>query len=247
MKKRITIAALLVAGTAFANAEGINPTSYDVTFGDNGTSDLTSQRSHIVFNGDNSSLDSWLLEFTITKFGTGGNTPVFATNFGTAGGSNERYGLSVYSWYDGSGLTLGLDGNHVAGTDGVSPSKLDLDLSNSVTLRIAYDATSNVAYLYSADIRSGTDLTTMILENDQTLYGTNAGNGSDVSGKAAFWTDGGATHFTLGKVYDLSSIAGNSALVEQYVKTLTIPEPSTFGLLAGLGALALVGTRRRRR
>ena len=249
MKKYITLAALLAAGTTFANAEATSPTTYDVVFGDTGTDTLTSERSHIVFNGDNSSLESWLLEFTVTKLGNLSNKSFFATNFGTAGETNERFGLSVYAWHGGDKLSLGLDGAHVKDAGAAAPGAIELDFSsvsdaNPVTFRIAYDAQDNIAYLYCVTTDT---FTTMNTSSDHTLYGTASGKANDVSGKAAFWTDGGASNFRLGDVADLSPIAGKSELVAQYVKTLTVPEPSAFGMLAGLGALALVASRRRRK
>lgn len=45
----------------------------------------------------------------------------------------------------------------------------------------------------------------------------------------------------------INSWEGNYVPVTTVTLSVPIPEPSTFGLLAGLGALALVGTRRRRR
>ena len=41
--------------------------------------------------------------------------------------------------------------------------------------------------------------------------------------------------------------SGHEKITDITVKAHAIPEPSTFGLLAGIGALALVGTRRRKR
>ena len=63
-----------------------------------------------------------------------------------------------------------------------------------------------------------------------TEIGADDVGGSDKNG-SVFWTNGGANSVT-----DITlSVAA------------AIPEPSAFGLLAGLGALALVASRRRRK
>ncbi len=249
MKKYIAIATLLAAGSAFANAADnalVAPTVYDayiLQFNNTSTKleSLTSTRGQLWFHEDNASLESWMLEFSLTKL-AGGNSVLFATNKGTNGAAEERYGLSVYSWFDVSGVTIGKDNSHFSGAAKLAfPDKSNINY----TYRLAYDAESNKAYLYCVNTDAITSVSTSV---DYALNGTEVGGASDRNGIATFWTDGGSDNFKVGSVADLGTLVGNDKAFEHYVKTMTlIPEPSTFGLLAGLGALALVGTRRRRR
>lgn len=252
MKKYIAIATLLAAGSAFANAVDnalVAPTVYDayiLQFNNTSTklTDLTSTRGQLWFHEDDASLGSWMLEFSLTKL-NGGNSTLFATNKGTNGTAAERYGLSVYSWFDQSGVTIGKDNSHFAGASNlVFPEGTDNSKMN-LTYRLAYDAENNKAYLYCVNTDKITSVSTNV---DYVLNGTKVGGASDRNGIATFWTDAGSDNFKVGSVADLGTLAGNDEAFEYYVKKMTlIPEPSTFGLLAGLGALALVGTRRRRR
>lgn len=239
--KKTLIALMALAGVAVADSA---PTVYDAYILKNGATstkitELTGSRGQIWFNEDAATLSSWMIEFSLDKL-NGGNSVLFATDFGTAGGGDERYGLSVYSWYDQSGVTIGKDNLHFNGAANLTfPS----DPKLPVTLRLAYDAVGDTAYLYCVETDVITSVTTT---TDYALNGSTVGGGSDVSGLATFWTDGGSDNFTIHTVTDMSSLAGDSVAFADYVKTTEyIPEPATATL--SLLALAGLAARRRRR
>ncbi len=238
MKKTlITLLALCGVAAAADNA----PIEYDayILQKDNTSqkiTSLTSSRGQIWFNEDAATLSSWMIEFSLDKL-NGGNSVLFATNYGTTGGGDERYGLSVYSWYNQTGVTIGKDNSHFSGAANLTfPS----DPKLPVTLRLAYDAVGDMAYLYCVETDA---ITSVATTTDYTLNGSTIGGASDVSGLGTFWTDGGSDHFTISTVTDMSALAGNADSFAKYVKTKTVPEPTT----ATLSLLALAGLAARRR
>ena len=244
MKK--TIITLIALGSV---ALGNTPVTYDayILRNDNTSTKIQTiddKRGQLWFNEDNATLTSWMIEFSLDKL-SGGNSVLFATTYGTAGQANERYGLSVYSWFDQSGVTIGKDNSHFAGAANLT-FPVDEETSAKefpVTLRFAYDAVGDTAYLYCVDTDTITSINTTM---DYSLNGTEVGGAADVQGLASFWTDGGADGFTVKTVTDMSSIAGNDDVFVGYVKTLeVIPEPATATL--SLLALAGLAARRRRR
>lgn len=242
--KKTLIALLALSGVAGAET---TPTEYDAYILKNGATgtkitELTGSRGQLWFNTDNATLSSWMIEFSIDKITTKSNT-IFATDFGTAGTANERYGLGVYTWFNYSGVTLGKDNSHYTGTANLLfPTNESGNKDLPMTLRLAYDAEANTAYLYCADTNQMTKITT---EQDYILRGSAVGGGSDVSGLASFWTDGGANHFTISSVTDMNTLAGNGESFATYVMTKSVPEPTTATL--SLLALAGLAARRRRR
>ena len=259
MKKYITVAALLAAGTAFANAEVVAVFNC-------GGSDSTraqwmdqSQGWTSVQQSNNGEVISGVTAGSITLSSTG--TALSST--GPAGSfsaaqdassnpvaipealknlSSSVFSASTYDTLWGGSINLYGSGQATLTLDGLTQNtdytvylfcaRANVNSGGSATWTTTTDGAS-----WSVVTASGEASGSSTVQADGDASGLNASivkvtfNTGDAT-SVSFDSGTGAAFTLNGMVIDQGS---------------TIPEPSAFGLLAGFGALALVASRRRRK
>ena len=226
MNKHLTVAALLVAGTAFANADVVNWDEVTKSYSFESSS-WSKSGTDTYYNltlggaGFDLSLKNWEIELNLNvKAGAGTNkwgTAAFATGTDPLG-KYYAEGFQAYIKVDGNIDVKGGDFDNSSYGTTLTTTAIEKDTSLPLTFKI---------------VRSG-DTATYSVYSGSTLLGKSK---KDFNWKGTVTTlTTSITDDQLSKGWTLAS--GRLSL---------IPEPSAFGLLAGLGALALVASRRRRR
>ncbi len=223
MKKYITLAALLAAGSACANA-GTATVS---------TPDKTNQGSYYGFTlavGNGTYLEGTDI-FSSTE-----TTNVNLDSVSILTRDNNTFGdakLAVFTYVGDSNV-----GTLVGLSDAVTfTTNTDVEFSFTGT---TISVSDRYQYLFvSADTTAG-DLTDLASYQAKAMqWGVAVTNGF-----SADIPQGWGTYKSNG----INSWEGQYIpVVDITVSASTIPEPSAFGVLAGLGALALVASRRRRK
>ena len=244
MKKYITVAALLAAGTAFANAAEYNATEvWSIEFGSDytggysitgtienkgtfwdvipvvgGTGTGSDKRVHMAGGVYGSWDDDFQIDIELTlgnPITASNDWPVFAEVSGN--GTAVRFGPYV-----------GTGGNNTVGIDGGGAFSKEEDATRMVS--VASEGSYTVTLL-----KIGDDISVYV---DGTL---------SASGKLADTLTGNITDIALGGNTGSNYRINETVHSISYSTLTAIPEPSAFGLLAGIGALALVASRRRKR
>ena len=258
MKNIITTAALLVAGTFALNAETTLVASFD-------SFTSLAQKSKEGKNtlgtaGDPKYSPKLNANGTIT-FGNGGNVLFLSSSSGNLGSAFGNAGISVTMTVSNlsfvSGKTNALFTFHTNNNQNIEGVALTSDNKlKGIWNGTVWNDNKNTPVSISGKDKFTLTLTqtstTTKLYIDGAYVATWTGLGSNTSSQIKQYNIGNTsvgnqgTTMTLHNLY-FHSGALDAAGVRNFYNTRVIPEPSSFGLLAGLGALALVGARRRRK
>lgn len=225
MKKHITLAALLVAGSALANAANVNQT-YTSSDWDSGKLALESNFSLSETN--------WTISFSLALDPSTGKGEWGTRFFYTS--SNENPGSNAFFFWLGSKQNNNYGYVNFRGL-GSQLGDADFRLKDSAGKAIVLGKET-----YTFDlIRDGDLMAIGVKDSSNNIIASICDNQ---------WNTVAEMNATISQFTSDISVDSQASWTMPSV-TLSpigvIPEPSAFGLLAGLGALALVGARRRRR
>lgn len=239
MKKIITAAALIAASTALTNAATVLTTTFSNAAQTSATAVSLTNASDIadVSAGTASVTAGTNLLVTDSQGKTtaaGADATFYSPNANVGTGTSWT---ATFSYSDVSGITQ------------IDSLTLDVGLFNSSG---AWQSSSVTRYIdFTATIKSGETTLGTYSVSDYSITGKDSSNthatvvlsGNTLSFAnvsnftVEFTVAKGASNGTNGTYVGLNSVAFNGS---------AIPEPSAFGLLAGIGALALAVSRRRR-
>ena len=271
MKKYITVAALLAAATACANAE------YSLELD---SSYYTNPNAWVYVwsgNGGDSSWDTglnWMYYESVTdteSASAAGSKPVNADSafigytFEYKDGkqiltaNTSAVTVSVPTWMGGSGrvflgsnVTLSGVSNGFSGSQKITfnfgdfsgtslISMADFWMQNGANVCFAGDITM------SEDTFSYDVFTSSRMEQMGGTWNAESVSVVDAKGNSLVYADEGSGNVGKAGYYWVeTSKFEQGAEYTVSIKAVALPEPSAFGMLAGLGALALVASRRRR-